>query len=247
MADRPHSLIIGGTKGLGRVVARRFSELGHAVSVIARNAVPSAALPGAECWNADLLDTNAMIRTVSEITDQRGLFNYVVFAQRYRGDSDPWAGELAVTLTATKVLIDALNGCFQTSGDRAIVLVSSVYAEFVGDSQPVGYHVAKAGLNQMVRYYAMNLGERGIRVNGIMPFTFLKEESKAYYLENKPLHELFEEIIPLGRMGTTEDSANLIEFLCSPKAGFINGQNIFVDGGLSIAWPENLARRLKNI
>jgi len=81
----------------------------------------------------------------------------------------------------------------------------------------------------------------------VVPFTFLKEESKSYYLDNKPLQGLLEEIIPLGRMGTTEDSVGLIEFLCSPRSGFINGQNIYVDGGLSVAWPENLARRIAKI
>jgi NAD(P)-dependent dehydrogenase (short-subunit alcohol dehydrogenase family) len=52
------------------------------------------------------------------------------------------------------------------------------------------------------------------------------------------------DIIPLGRMATSEDSAKVIAFLCSPLAGFINGQNIYVDGGLSLVWPETLARKL---
>jgi NAD(P)-dependent dehydrogenase (short-subunit alcohol dehydrogenase family) len=51
-------------------------------------------------------------------------------------------------------------------------------------------------------------------------------------------------MIPLGRMATSEDSAKLIAFLCSTQAGFINGQNIYVDGGLSLIWPESLGRAI---
>ena len=58
---------------------------------------------------------------------------------------------------------------------------------------------------------------------------------------------LYEEIVPLGRMPTSEDSANVISFLCSPAAAFVSGQNIYVDGGLSLVWPETLARKLKSI
>src|SRR5690606_26429615 len=109
------------------------------------------------------------------------------------------------------------------------------------------YHVGKAGMNQMMRYYAVNLGRKGIRVNGVTPFTFLKEESKEFYLKNDALQDLYRRITPMQRMGTAEDSARLIAFLCSPVSGFINGQNIYVDGGLSLVWPETLARKLVNI
>jgi NAD(P)-dependent dehydrogenase (short-subunit alcohol dehydrogenase family) len=48
-------------------------------------------------------------------------------------------------------------------------------------------------------------------------------------------------------MATSEDSANVIVFLCSSAAGFVNGQNIWVDGGLSLVWPETLARKLRSL
>jgi NAD(P)-dependent dehydrogenase (short-subunit alcohol dehydrogenase family) len=128
-----------------------------------------------------------------------------------------------------------------------VVFVSSVFGERVGEGQPLSYHIAKASLNQMARFYAVNLGRKGIRANAVTPFTFLKEESRNFYLNNRELMDLYKDIIPLGRMGTTEDSGNLIAFLCSPQASFINGQNIYVDGGLSLVWPETLARRLKSL
>jgi len=146
-----------------------------------------------------------------------------------------------VSVTATKEIIEAFAEHFCPDGDRAIGVVSSVYAHFVGGSQPVGYHVAKAGLNAMVRYYAWTLGRKGIRINAIMPLTYVKAESKGFYLANQQLLDVYKRFVPLGRLGEADDSADLLEFLCSRKAAFINGQCIFVDGGVSTTWPEELA------
>jgi len=156
-------------------------------------------------------------------------------------------GEIQVSMTATKSLIDGLTSKFVPEGDKGIVVVSSVFGDYIGEGQPLSYHVGKAGLNHIARFYAVNLGQRKIRVNAVTPFTFLKEESKDFYLNNKELLDLYEEIIPLGRMGSAVDSANAVAFLCSPAASFISGQNLYVDGGLSQVWPETLARKLKSI
>jgi NAD(P)-dependent dehydrogenase (short-subunit alcohol dehydrogenase family) len=176
-----------------------------------------------------------------------GAIHYLVFCQRYRGTGDSWNGELQVTLTATQQLILAMQSRFATVGDRAVAVVSSVYASFVGGSQPASYHVAKAGLNQLVRYSAWTLGQQGIRVNAVMPLTYMKQESREHYLSNAPLMDLYQRCVPLKRMGTTDDSANLIDFLCCDKSAFITGQAIYVDGGLSVVWPEELARGLTGL
>ena len=71
---------------------------------------------------------------------------------------------------------------------------------------------------------------------------------KKYYYEDSPkLNALYQKIIPLGRMCTTEDVANVISFLCSEKAAFVNGQNIDVDGGLSAVSHETLARAISGV
>ena len=127
-------------------------------------------------------------------------------------------------------------------GDRAIAVVSSVYARFVGGSQPVGYHVVKAGLNAMVRYYAWALGRRGIRSNAIMPLTYVKPESRAFYQSNQKLLDVYDRLVPLRRLGEADDFANAVDFLCSDQAAFINGQSLFIDGGVSAVWPEEVAK-----
>ncbi|MBM3516098.1 MAG: SDR family oxidoreductase [Alphaproteobacteria bacterium] len=244
-----HTIVIGGTRGLGREVVRVFSTAGHAVTAVGRKAPPDNDLntPGVTFRQIDITDGSAVDRLLAEAVATSGPINHIVFCQRFRGGDDPWAGEIAVSLTATKNLIEKAVDRFSKDGDRAIVLVSSVFGEWIGEGQPLGYHVGKAGLNHMMRFFAVNLGSKGIRVNAVTPFTYLKDESKKFFLENQPLHDLYKTMIPLGRMATSEDSARVIVFLCSPAAGFVTGQNITVDGGLSLVWPETLGRKLRGI
>ena len=244
-----HSLIVGGTKGLGRVIARLMAKRGDAVSVLGRSDMPpedfSAGL--IDTYQLDITDSVAVRGAVEQLVKKRGPLNYCVFLQRYRGKGDDWAGEIQTTLTATRDMVELIVPFMSVNDDKAIVMVSSVFSRYVGEGQSASYHVAKAGLEQLMRFYALNLGVKGIRCNGVTPFTFLKEESKRFYLENEKLTELYESIIPLKRMATTEDSANVIAYLCSAQASFITGQNITVDGGLSLVWPESMARRLMNM
>jgi NAD(P)-dependent dehydrogenase (short-subunit alcohol dehydrogenase family) len=239
------AVIIGGTKGLGREVAERFLARGHAVTVVSRHQ-PAALKAEAQLHHvaADLETLTDAAGIVGPAVAAGGPVQYLVFCQRYRGQGDPWQGELQVSLTATRILCEGFADHFVPDGDRAIGLVSSVYAEFVGGSQPLGYHVVKAGLNQLTRYYAWELGRRGIRVNGIMPLSYVKNESRDFYSLKPELTGLYKRFVPLGRMGDSQDSANLLDFLCSDKAAFINGQCIFVDGGVSVIWQEELAKSL---
>ena len=243
-----HSLVIGGTRGLGRVVARLLGESGHRVSSIGRReAGPDDAVANVRRWRADFSDEAVVGATLREIIATSGSVDYVVFCQRYRDQADSWDGELRTTLGLTRAVIDALGDDGWGSADKAMVMVSSVFGEWIGEGQPVGYHVAKAGMLQLMRYYAVNLGRRGIRANAVTPFTFLKPESEQFYLGNQPLMDFYREAVPLGRLATADDIARVIRFLCSSDAAFINGQNLHVDGGLSAVWPETLARRLQGI
>ena len=239
------AVIIGGTKGLGRAVTERFLARGQAVTVVSRN--PPTLLkanPKLHHVAADLETMTDATTIVASTIAAAGPVQYLVFCQRYRGTGDSWQGEFQVGLTATRLLVEGFTGHFISEGDRAIGLVSSVYAEFVGPSQPIGYHVVKAAVNQMTRYYAWQLGQRGIRVNGVMPLSYIKDEARDFYKSKPELTDLYKRFVPLGRMGDSHDSANLLDFLCSEKAGFINGQCIFVDGGVSVIWQEGLAKSL---
>lgn len=242
---RPHSIVVGGTRGSGRALVRLLSGQGHAVSVIGRRPAPAErALPHTRFVRADLFKTRALPALCRSLIAWGGPVDSVVFFQRYRGGSDAWSGELSVSLTATKTLIEALAGSFHADGAKSIVAIGSVGGHLIAGEQPVGYHVAKAGLIQLVRYYAVALGPQGVRVNLVSPGTVVKEESRDFYVKNRKLQALYRRVIPLRRMGRAEEVAQAVEFLCGPKASFITGQNIVVDGGLSLLWQETLARKL---
>ena len=243
-----HSLVFGGSKGLGRTLTRQLAARGDDVSVVSRSEPPAAErADGTSYFSADISDAPATQAALDAALERNGALDYLVFCQRYRGRENAWAGEIEVSLTASKRAVEYLQDRFAKGSDSGIVFVSSVFGDRVGEGQDISYHIAKAGMNHMARYYAVSLGRKGIRTNAVTPFTFLKQESKDFYLNNKELLGLYEEIVPLGRMATSEDSANVIAFLCSPGAAFVNGQNIYVDGGLSLVWPETLARKLKSI
>jgi NAD(P)-dependent dehydrogenase (short-subunit alcohol dehydrogenase family) len=243
-----HAVVVGGTRGLGLVVVERLLARGFVVTIISRR--PSSRHAG-NCKvrhvavDLDLADSLDDVWTST--CDRSGRISYLILCQRFRGQGDPWQGEIRVGLTASRCLIEGFADHFTPAGDRAIAVVSSVYAQFVGASQPVGYHVVKAGLNEMVRYYASTLGQRGIRVNAIMPLTYMKDESRQFYEGNAGLMSVYERLVPLRRMGHAEDSANALNFLCSEQASFINGQSLLIDGGVSVMWPEEVAKNFAGL
>ncbi len=244
-----HSVIIGGTRGIGRALARLLAQQGQTLTVVGRHIPehPAPELQAVHYIAADLADPEQVLTQLRQSLATRGPLTGLIFLQRYRGDGDSWAGEIQTTLSATRFLIDHLTDDFTTAGQAAIVAVASVATRLVTLKQPLSYHVAKAGLIQMVRYYAVALGHKGIRVNAVSPCTILKEESKRFYLENAALQKLYRQLTPLRRMGTAEDVAQTIAFLCGPQASFITGQELTVDGGMSLMLHDALARELTEI
>ncbi len=240
-----HSVVVGGTRGIGREVVKLFADQEHNVSAVGRRPpVPEDAVSDKVCyWTRDLTDEKELLAALAGILE-RGKLSNLVFSHRYKGNGDAWEGELATSLTATKKIIERLSGEFDNENCNSIVLTSSIASHLVAEEQPVGYHVARAGLTQMVRYYAMTLGAKGIRVNAVSPSVFVKEESQEYYRQHPDLCRLFGKITPLGRMGTAGEIASVIAFLCSPAASFVTGQDIVVDGGISLQAQPTLARKV---
>jgi NAD(P)-dependent dehydrogenase (short-subunit alcohol dehydrogenase family) len=243
----PHSLVVGGTRGIGRELVDLFVREGHKVSVIARRLPESkAARKGVRYWPVDIRDEVVLRAVLVRLTKESGKINHLVFFQRFRGEGDSWRGEIETSLSATKAVVEALQDKFG-SGEKAIVVVSSINGALIAGHLPIGYHVAKAALQQMVRYWAVTLGGRGIRVNSVSPGTVLKEESKKFFLSDRKLSDLYRRITPLGRFGYAREVAQVIDCLCGEQTSFVTGQDIVVDGGVSLQWQESLARDLVNL
>ena len=244
MKPKAHTLVVGGTRGIGREVVRQFVRAGHSVTVMGRRVSEEASVSS---HAVDLADKAALQAALAEVLKQNGRLTNLVFLQRYRGEGDAWQGELDVSLTATKNIIERLAGEFARQKKAAlnsIVIVGSNASRLIAGEQSVGNHAANAALRQMARYYACSLAPLGLRVNCVTPGIVLKDEARKFYRENEALHALYRRITPLGRMGSPRDIADAVGFLCGPGAAFITGQELIVDGGLSLLWQGSLAQEL---
>lgn len=225
-----HVLVVGGTRGIGGAVVRRFTSDGATVSVVGRTGE----------FAVDVADGEALRATLARVVAERGTLQSLVLLQRYRGDDDPWRGELAVSLDATKTIMDEASALFGENGGCA-VFVSSNAARRVADEQPLGYHAAKAALAQMARYYAVTLGPSGVRVNCVTPGAVVKEGSSDF--PSTSFAQRLAEETPLGRLATDDDVAAVVAMLCGRDAALVTGQEVVVDGGLSLHLHESLVRR----
>jgi NAD(P)-dependent dehydrogenase (short-subunit alcohol dehydrogenase family) len=243
---QPHTLVIGGTRGIGRTVARCLAADGDIVSIVGRSR-PSWVddRSNVRAWTADVGNAQEFAATLTDVARETGSVTSAVLLQRYRGSGDDWAGEIATSLTATRQLLEWAGEHFEDRGrGKAVVVVSSIAGMYVASEQPVSYHMAKAAITQLVRYFAVTLGGQRVRVNAISPGTIVKDEAKPFYQDHPDLEQLYRDIIPLGRMGTADDVAQLAQFLLSDRASFLTGQNIVLDGGVSLQAPESLARHV---
>ena len=141
-------------------------------------------------------------------------------------------------LSSTGKIIDTLVPYFSDSA--SVVIIGSPIGKFVAAGQSQAYHITRAALEQLVKYYAVNLGPKGIRFNCIIPGTVLKPENREYFHKNNRRRKQIESITPLRRMGSSEDVADLVGFLCSDQSSFITGQCIYVDGGVTLLLQESL-------
>jgi NAD(P)-dependent dehydrogenase (short-subunit alcohol dehydrogenase family) len=249
MSDSPsHTLIVGGTKGLGKAFVESIATGPDRVTVIARSPVGDGLRAGfgksVSFITADATDPASFRSGLERAVSAGGKIRRLVLFQQYRGQEGVWNGKLACTLTATRDALEFLSAHFVREGDKAVVLLASIASRLVADEQDEGYHAAKAGLLGLCRDYACRLGPSGVRVNCVSPGTVLKEASKHFYLEQPELLEWLVEAIPLRRMGTAAEVASAIRFLLSPEASLITGQELIVDGGASLRSQESLALAL---
>src|SRR5262249_5924486 len=129
-----HILVVGGSRGIGRAVARRLRKDGATVSVVGRSRPPdSDALPS---WSVDVSDVPRLRETRAEIVAAHGPLSGAVLLHRYRGTGDDWAGEIATSLDATRAIVEWSADHLQDLGHgKAIVVVSSIASQYVAAEQ----------------------------------------------------------------------------------------------------------------
>ena len=227
------SIVVGGTKGMGIVITDKLRARGDTVYTVSRSSVGND-----HHISVDLLDIKRVelaFSSLGEIDTVRNL----VFSQRYRGNGD-FDSELTIILKSTQVIIESLIPFLDESA--SVVILGSIAGRFVSEEQSLSYHISRAALEQLVRYYAVSLGAKGVRVNCVVPGTVLKPEHSAF--DKSRIEANLEFTVPLKRVGIAEDVADAVAFFCSDRSSFITGQSIFVDGGMSLLSQESLSKRI---
>jgi 3-oxoacyl-[acyl-carrier protein] reductase len=189
----------------------------------------------AELCCFDVTD-GAQVRTaVGEIVDRHGRVDILVNNAGLAVDAllprlkeADWNRVLATNLTGVFHCTQATLRWMLRARYGRIVNVTSVVAD-MGNTGQGAYAAAKAGVGGITRSLAREIARRGITVNGVAP-GFIETEMTADLPE--AVREGYLRLIPVGRMGTCEEVAALVVFLCCPEAAYITGQVIGVNGGL---------------
>lgn len=227
------SIVIGGTRGIGQVIFDQLVKRGDYTYRVSRTGYTGSN----DHIKFDITSPNTDL-LVNQIGSN---INYLVFSHRYRGID--WYEEFEVTVRAVSLIVEALISKFTTS-ESSVVIIGSNASRFVVNEQSAQYHASRASLESLTQYFAVKYGKNEVRFNCILPCTLIKPENQDFFIEGNQVRKMIEGITPLGRMGSAEDIANLVEFLCSDKSSFITGQSFVVDGGLSLKGQESIAREL---
>ncbi|MEZ5079205.1 MAG: 3-oxoacyl-[acyl-carrier-protein] reductase [Thermoleophilia bacterium] len=241
----PVALVTGGSRGIGAAIATALAADGYDVAVGYRGGADAAAgvVAAIEATGrrgvalpADVAVEDEAAGLVSATEDALGPIDALVLNAGITRDglfmrmsSEDWQSVIDTNLTgAFYVTRAALRGMLKRRGG-SIVAVSSVVG-LTGNPGQANYAAAKAGLIGMVKSLAREAGVRGVRVNAVAP-GYIATDMTADLPDTT--RDQILGATPLGRLGTPEDVAGVVSFLCSDAAAFITGSVISIDGGLA--------------
>lgn len=251
--------VTGSARGIGKNIARAFARERARViicDVDERNGKSAQAELcdeglAAEFLCVDLAERGAPQETVRRIIENWGRLDILVNNARagerrglFEETEDTWQEGLSVTLRAAFFASQELIRSMAQNRGGSIVNIGSVAALMACNESPV-YHIAKAGMAQMTRYLAVFGGVYGCRVNAVLPGFIVQDEHRPRYRQenNRHYRELVEFCHPTRNIGSSDDVASAVLFLCSLEASFISGQLLVVDGGAMIQEQTGLILR----
>jgi 3-oxoacyl-[acyl-carrier protein] reductase len=240
------AVVTGGSRGIGRGIARAFAAEGARVAVVYRGSQEAAealvqqiAQAGgtARAYQCDVTDLAAVEATVKKVTEELGPVDVLVNNAGVihddlfvRLEPEHWNAVLSTNLGGTYHFCRAVAFPMMRRRSGRIINVSSVAAEHVNAGQ-TNYAASKGAINAFTRALAVELAGRGVTVNAIAP-GFIETDMSAA-VRNKA-GDMIKKVIPMKRIGTPEDIARVAVFLASADSAYITGQVITVDGGLSL-------------
>jgi 3-oxoacyl-[acyl-carrier protein] reductase len=235
--DGKRALVTGASKGIGRAIAVELARAGADVAVGFRSGREEAeALAeeiGGQALQADVSRADEAARLVDDAGDldilvnNAGLTRDGLIARMPDGD---WHTVLDTNLGGAFYTCRAVARGMMRRRSGAIVNLTSVVG-LHGNPGQTNYAASKAGIIGLTKALARELASRNVRVNAVAPgyietalTDVLPDEAQQAILQNTPLQ----------RMGSPEDVAGAVRFLCSESASFITGEVLLVDGGLGM-------------
>ena len=230
-------LIIGGTRGIGKAIAQRFLQLDGCVTITGTGASPPwvSRFKKLEHFKLNYLEPGSLERFITDYSIA-GSFDILInnsginyFQEIYKLQSEAFESVLRVNLEGPFHIINKLSNFINTDG--RIVNIASV-ASLKTKEGSAAYVSSKSALVGLTRSVALDLAKKNILVNAVSPGatqtdmldTLISEQQKSALIDT----------IPLRRFANPEEIANLVIFLCSELNTYITGQNLIIDGGVSI-------------
>ncbi|OMC32685.1 short-chain dehydrogenase [Mycobacterium sp. GA-1841] len=229
------ALITGGTAGIGLACANLLAGAGAAVTITGRDEKrgrdAAAALGGdVDFVRADLADLGS-VKALAQQCDQTDILvnNAAAFPGALTVEQDIGSFEQTfdTNVRGTYFLVAQLVGGMLERGRGSIVNVTSMVAS-KGVPGASAYSASKAAVESLTRTWAAEFGTGGVRVNSVAPGPTRTEGVEAQWGDT---NEELGRALPLGRTATPEEIAHAVLFLSSPRAAFITGSTLHVDGG----------------
>ena len=249
------ALVTGGGQGIGRAIVGALAANGARIAIVDVDGAAgerAAREVGGRCWEADVTDQQAIADVVDEVGAHFGGLQILVNnaginsgGERVPIDRFPledWQRILQVDLSGVFVVSRAAVPLLEAGGGGRVVNISSV-AGLVPLRLQSPFVAAKAGVINLTRSMALELGTRGILVNAVAPgSTLTRGTERLFYGADGAFTEQAADLlshIPLGRPARVEEIAAAVLFLVAPEASYVNGSVITVDGGWTAGYMRN--------
>jgi 3-oxoacyl-[acyl-carrier protein] reductase len=235
-------VVTGASRGIGREIAEAFALEGGSVACVATTeagaqATVEAIGVGARAYACDVSDASAVDALFETIAKEMGTPSVVVNNAGITRDGlivrmkdEDWSRVIEVNLTGVFNCIRAVTRPMMKARYGRIINIGSIIGH-TGASGQANYAAAKAGLSGLTKSVAKELGGRGITCNEVAPGFIETDMTESLPAE---MREQVLKAAPAGRLGSPKDIATAVLFLSSDEAGYITGQTLTVDGGLTL-------------